>query len=100
MTDGCCSSENQVADRFDNPDDPAHYVRDPLTIAVSRDGYLYEKAYALRWDVPGTRIENVLGRGRGAQYPCALVHDEILYVIHTASKEDVAISRVALSEIR
>lgn len=91
---------NQMAPEFDNPK-PAHYERDPLMVSVSADGYLFTRAYALRcgqqdWHVPR---KLVLGRGGGAQYPSALVHDGQLYVLYSMGKEDIWVSRVPLTDL-
>lgn len=82
---------------FDNPK-PKHYDRDPLMIAVSKDGYTFTEAYALRagqhdYVVPRTVVR---GRGGGAQYPDFVVHDHALYVIYSMGKEAVWVSRVPL----
>jgi len=91
---------NQVAPAFDNGRERKHYDRDPLTVAVSRNGYDFERAYALRWHLPRDfRHKDVHGRGRGAQYPSAIVRDETLYVLYTIGKEDVGISWVRLREL-
>ncbi len=91
---------NQVAPVFDNGDTEKHYPRDPLTVAVSRDGYVFERVYALRWSLPkAMRVSGVKGRGVGAQYPSAIAHDGRLYVLHTVGKEDVAISWVPLRDL-
>ncbi len=91
---------NQVAPNFDNGDKVKHYARDPLTVAVSRDGYVFERAYALRWNLPKKmRVDGVKGRGVGAQYPSAIVHEGSLYVLHTIGKEDVGLSWVPLREL-
>ena len=92
---------NQVATRFDVPDDPRHYRRSPLTVAVSRDGYLFERAFALNNARHQCRIEGVKGRGNnaGAQYPSAIVEDGVLYCIYSLCKEDVGLTRVAIAEL-
>lgn len=90
---------NQVATAFDNVKRPA-YPRDPLTVAVSRDGYHFDRAYALRWNLPKTmRIAGVTGRGRGAQYPSGIARGGVLYVLYTVGKEDVGLSWVPLKAL-
>ena len=89
-----------MAPEFDNPAH-AHYGRDPLTVSVSRDGYLFDRVYALRvgqqqWRVPQ---REVLGRGGGGQYPDGLVLGDRLYVLYSMGKEDIWISSVALSDL-
>lgn len=92
---------NQMAPQFDNPHEIRHYGRDPLTVAVSPDGYRFGKVYALRcgpheYRVPQSEIH---GRGGGAQYPSAMVHEGTLYVQYSMGKEDIGLSWVPLSEI-
>jgi hypothetical protein len=92
---------NQMAPEFDNADRIRHYGRDPLMVAVSRDGYRFEKAFALRcgqqkWRTPRSEVH---GRGGGAQYPSAVIHDGTLYVQHSMGKEDIWISSIPLSQL-
>ena len=102
MDDGTvCLVGNFMAPEFDNADKVHHYGRDPLMVAISRDGYLFERAYALRcgqqqWRVPR---DEVLGRGGGGQYPSALIHGDSLYVLYSMGKEDIWISSVPLSAL-
>lgn len=89
---------NQTAPAFES--ERGHYARNPLTVAVSRDGYAFTKVFALRTDAHHHRVEGIKGRGTGgAQYPNALVHDGMLYVIHSMAKEDIEVSEVPLEEI-
>lgn len=90
---------NQVAPDFDSKVKRG-IKRDTLTVAVSNDGYHYDRAYALRWALPKTlRVSGVTGRGPGAHYPSAIVRDGYLYALYTVGKEDVALSWVALTEL-
>ena len=90
---------NQVAPQFDNWDEVTHYKRDPLTVAVSPDGYRFTHVFALRAGAPEHHVPDVGGRGRGAQYPNALVHDDRLYVLYSMGKEDIWISSVPLAQL-
>ncbi len=90
---------NQVAPRFDNPDEVTHYPRDPLTVSVSPDGYRFTRVYALRCGSEALRVAGVGGRGPGAQYPSGLVRDGVLYVQHSMGKEDIWVSRVRLADL-
>ncbi len=92
---------NQMAPKFDNPDETGHYSRDPLTVSVSPDGKTFERAFALRCGTQDYRVpqSEVRGRGGGGQYPSALTHDEDLYVLHSIGKEDIAISSLALADL-
>ena len=93
---------NQLAQELDNLDSRRHYERDPLTISISPDGYRFERQLVLRWEggrrwrVPTGKIH---GRGPGCQYPAALVHEGVLYVIYSIGKEDVGISWVEIEKL-
>jgi hypothetical protein len=91
---------NQMAPEFDNPE-KGHYDRDPLMVSVSPDGRVFERAHALRcgghtYRVPQSQVK---GRGGGAQYPSAAVHDGTLYVQYSMGKEEIWISAVRLREV-
>jgi len=92
---------NQMAPVFDNGHERRHYGRDPLTVSVSRDGKLFSRCYALRCGIQQYRVPQteVLGRGGGGQYPSALVHEGILYVLYSMGKEDIWFCSVALQNI-
>ena len=57
-----------------NPQEVSQYTRNPLTLSVSSDGYIFKKAFALRKDIQKHRIPGVMGRGNGGgQYPTLLL---------------------------
>lgn len=72
--------------------------RDPLVIATSPDGKVFEWAAAIRHDAPEVRVP---GKAKvpGFQYPSAVVAGEAVWVVYSIGKEDVAVSRVPLSEL-
>ena len=75
--------------------DPIKYdLRDPLVLALSRDGMNFDWAASIRHDAPPLRFSTL--RGRGFAYPSAVVTDDALWVIYSVGKEDVAVSRVPL----
>jgi len=97
---------NQMAPEFDNGGKARHrrvrhYGRDPLTVAVSRDGYHFTKVFAFRCGQQQFRVprRQVLGRGGGAQYPDALVRNGTLYVLYSMGKEDICFSWVPIEEL-
>lgn len=91
---------NQSTPEFDNPTLRRHLNRDPMTVAVSKDGYVYDRVFALRWNLPRDfRIRGVGGRSSGAQYPSAIVHDQKLYVLYSVRKEDIEFAWVPLSAL-
>jgi hypothetical protein len=72
--------------------------RDPLVLSLSRDGVRFDGAAAIRSGAPPLRRE---GRAKvpGFQYPSAVVAHDALWVIYSVGKEDVAVSRIPLSEL-
>ena len=89
---------NQVAYQFDSG---LTVLRDPLTLSVSPDGEFFTKVFALCSGAPTTRrISGVTGRNTGFSYPCMIVHEDTVYVLHSIGKEDMAIASVPLSSIK
>ena len=89
---------NQIAPRFEDAG-RRHYRRDPLTVAVSRDGTAFTRVYALRYGAPKMRIDGVGGRGPGFQYPGAVVGEGKLHVLYSVGKEDIECLSVPLDRI-
>lgn len=71
-------------------------ARDPLTIALSRDGRNFDWAAAIRTGAPGVRVAGS-AKSPGFQYPSARVVGDEIWVMYTVGKEDVAVSRVPVS---
>jgi hypothetical protein len=93
---------NQVAETFDDIGKPRHYDRDPLTLAISADGYHFTRQLVLRWEGGRnwrTECRRVPGRGAGCQYPAAMVRNGMLYVVYSIGKEDIALSWVPLERL-
>lgn len=91
---------NQVATEFDNGGQQRFYDRVPLVVSVSKDGFIFDRAYAIRTDSHRHRVDGVAGRGEGGgQYPSALVQSGRLYVLYSMAKEDIAITEIPLSEL-
>ena len=63
-----------------------HAKRDPLTIALSDDGIVFNKLFYL------------VG-GRVVDYPHMMEHDGYLYVAHTGAKMSVEIERVRIADL-
>lgn len=93
---------NQNVNRFD---DALYILRDPLTVAVSPDGFTFDRVYALRTGSSGTgytdpyRFPDVTGRNPGFAYASSIVHDGYLYTLYSHHKEDMGFSRVALGSL-
>ena len=77
---------------------PSTGRRNPLTIALSRDGVTFDRAYVVRGAKTTMRFP---GKNKlpGWQYPHAMVWNEHLYVAYSVNKEDVGISRIALRDL-
>jgi hypothetical protein len=60
--------------------------RDPLTLALSNDGLVFDKLFYL------------VG-GRHVDYPHMIEHDGFLYIAHSGAKRSVEIERVRLSDL-
>lgn len=92
------------------PDGTAYIVSNPgkprdrrvLAISLSDDGKVFDRAYAIGIDPPPVRF---VGRYKGAslpgyQGPATAVLGDYLYVGATVSKDDVAVFRIALSDLQ
>lgn len=75
-----------------------HLVRIPLTIALSKDGVLFDRAFVIRGEPTEPRWEG-LYKLRGWQYPSALVWNQHLYVAYSINKEDIGVTRIALVDL-
>ena len=76
--------------------------RVPLTITLSKDGFLFNKSYLLRSgkddDYPKQKY---IGQAKtlGYSYPKALIHKEYLYISYSTNKDDVEYTRIPIKEI-
>ena len=92
---------NHMAPEFDK-DKPRHFGRDPLMVSISKDGMNFTKSYAIRsgqqkYTVPKKVVR---GRGGGAQYPCAIIVGNTVYVIYSQGKEDIWVSSFPISAVK
>ncbi len=74
--------------------------RDPLSLALSPDGWQFSQPTPIRHDAPPRRYA---GRAKGSgsfQYPHALEHNGSLWIIYSTNKEDIEISEIPLSALR
>lgn len=88
---------NQLSEPFNQARRP-HYTRDPLTLALSTDGVAFDRAVAVRSGSPKIRLPGK-GKGRGYQYPSAVVVADAIWIMYSVGKEDVAVSRVPLASL-
>lgn len=73
------------------------YGRDPLTLAISRDGVNFDWAAAVRYDAPKIDFPGD-GKGPGFQYPSVTLDGDEMVVTYSIGKEDVAVSRFAIPQ--
>jgi hypothetical protein len=72
--------------------------RDIMTIALSEDGNLFDRAFVLLQGAPALKFSGKYKRP-GFQYPNARVWGDHLYVAYTVGKEDVEVVRVKLDAL-
>ncbi|MFP3903971.1 MAG: exo-alpha-sialidase [Armatimonadota bacterium] len=72
--------------------------RDPLTISLSDDGIVFDRAFAIRSGAPRIRFPG-LHKSVGFQYPSAALRHDELWVLYSVGKEDVEVSRVPLDAL-
>lgn len=89
---------NQTAPEFDRW--TGYLPRDPLTVAVSKDGYTFDRVYAVRAGAPQEyRFQGITRRSLGYGYPSSVVRDGWLYILYSVGKEDMAFTRLPLSAL-
>lgn len=76
--------------------------RYPLVIALSQNGFLFDKAFLLRSG--GTDLQPLHYEGQykrtGYSYPKSVVWNNYLYVSYATNKEDVEVTRVPLKSLK
>jgi hypothetical protein len=70
-------------------------LRIPLTIALSSDGYVFDRMAILRNEPTAPRLPGRF-KGPGYQYPHALGYGGALHVIHSVNKEEIEVTSVSL----
>jgi hypothetical protein len=77
---------------------PKQFDRSLLTIALSEDGALFDRAYIIRGEPTKRRYD---GRSKldGWQYPNAIVWKKKLFVAYSINKEDVAVTQIPLEAL-
>ncbi len=73
-------------------------LRVPLSVALSRDGLVYDRIANLRAVGEPPRMGNI-SRPPGFNYMRGCEHDAFLYVIYSVNQEDIGITRVALAAL-
>jgi predicted neuraminidase len=77
---------------------PKKFDRSLLTIAISSDGVVFDRAFIVRGEPTQMRYE---GKSKldGWQYPHAIVHDGHLFVAYSINKEDVGLTKIDLKNL-
>ena len=72
--------------------------RDPVTLAVARDGLTFDQHWAVRASAPPVRYPGH-AKGKGFQYPGATVVGDEMFVSYSVGKEDIGVTRFPLAAI-
>ncbi len=76
-------------------------TRYPLVITLSRDGFVFNKAYLLRSG--GKDLQPMRYNGKykriGYSYPKSVIWNNYLYVSYATNKEDVELTRIPISSL-
>jgi hypothetical protein len=73
--------------------------RNPLTIALSNDGVLFDRAFVIRSEETSMRFKGI-NKLDGWQYPSAVVWKDHLYVAYSINKEDEGVTRIDLRDLQ
>ncbi len=85
--------------RVPNKTHPSIGRRNPLTIALSDDGVLFDRAFVIRSGETNMRFKGI-NKLDGWQYPTAVVWKDHLYVAYSINKEDEGVTRIALRDLQ
>jgi hypothetical protein len=76
-------------------------VRYPLVITLSRDGYLFDRAFLIR--AGGSDLQPMKYKGKykreGYSYPKSVIWEDFLYVGYSTNKEEIQLTRIPLAAI-
>lgn len=75
--------------------------RFPLVITLSRDGFLFDKAYLLRSGGDDLQLMRFKGKFKrvGYSYPKSVLWGDYLYVSYATNKEDVELTRIPIGNL-
>jgi hypothetical protein len=74
-------------------------LRIPMSVALSRDGLVYDRIANLRTVGEPPRMGD-LSRPPGFNYMRGCEHDGFLYVIYSVNQEDIGVTRVAIAALQ
>jgi hypothetical protein len=75
------------------------FGRNPLTISLSADGSLFDRAFVLKNEAKWTCNDGRELKGT-YEYPSAVIRDDYLYIIYSAYKRDIGVTRIALDKLK
>ena len=80
------------------PDTLRYRTRSPLMLALSEDGYVYDKTYLVADDNYTMRYTD--GRWKDGEfgYPHTIIHDDKLYIIVSRQKESIEVISIDISQ--
>lgn len=86
---------------INNPGDgnEGYRPRPHLTIALSRDGITFDRAWMIHGEPTAMRFKGK-DKANGWQYPNARVWNDALYVAYSVNKEDIMVTRIALKDLK
>ena len=90
---------NGIAFMVNNPS--GNKDRFPLVIALSQDGFLFDKAYLLRSGEKDLQPMRFIGKYKrvGYSYPKSIIWGDYLYVSYATNKEDVELTRIPINSL-
>ena len=72
--------------------------RDPVTLAIARDGLHFDEQWAVRWGAPPVRYPGE-AKVVGFQYPGAMIWNRTFYISYSIGKEDIGFSQFPVSAV-
>lgn len=82
-----------------NEDASRLYHRDPLVLSLSDDGENFDRHYIIAHGGHQERFRGICKGGMFA-YPHVLIHEGYMYVSYTIFKEEIAVARIALADLK
>lgn len=77
-----------------------HTTRTHLVLAISRDGWRFDRAYLVRWEPWAQRYPAAhKGATPGYEYPAGCCHDGKLYVAYAHARDYIELAIVKLSDL-
>lgn len=82
-----------------NEDGHRLYRRDPLVLSLSEDGENFTDHYIIAENGQGERFRGI-NKGGAFAYPHVIIVGEYMYISYTIYKEEIAIARIALKDLK